>query len=76
MSIRIVSRRALKRMAARLLPEAMQQRIRGRFYGHHDARVETVYRVSLTQAGKQDERYPRVRGPRLNMSCTHAHPDR
>jgi FkbM family methyltransferase len=35
----LVSRRKLKTLGARLLPEALLRRIRGRFYGHHDARV-------------------------------------
>jgi FkbM family methyltransferase len=39
LSRRLVSRRRLKTLGARLLPEALQRRIRGRFYGYHASRV-------------------------------------
>jgi FkbM family methyltransferase len=47
---RLVSRRNLRALGARLLPEALQRRIRGRFYGHHDARVSLP--VDFSQDGR------------------------
>lgn len=46
-----VSRRGLKRIAARLLPEAVQRRLRGRFYGYHDARVNLSVEYTADAAG-------------------------
>jgi FkbM family methyltransferase len=48
----LVSRRTLKALGARLLPEALQRRIRGRFYGYHDSRV------SLSVDFSEDSRGP------------------
>jgi FkbM family methyltransferase len=48
----LFSRRKLKTLGARLLPEALLRRIRGRFYGHHGARL------SLSVDFSEDSRGP------------------
>jgi FkbM family methyltransferase len=47
----LISHRKLKKLAARLLPEVLLRRIRGRFYGHHDARVSLLVDFSRDSRG-------------------------
>ncbi len=47
----LVSRRGLKRIAARFFPEAVQRRLRGRLYGYHHARVNLTVEYTAADSG-------------------------
>lgn len=46
-----MSRRGLKRLTARVLPEAIRSRLQGRFYGYHPARVRLPVEYSEDHRG-------------------------